>query len=116
MNQYEPPAETGRAIEHERRLAVALEYTGRGAPRVTAQGGGALAEQIVRLAQSHDVPLYPDRDLVQVLAQIELDQEIPELLYRAVAELIAFAYLVRGEVPEGFRADADTARRRREED
>lgn len=103
MNQYEPPNETGRMIEHERRLAVALEYTGHGAPRVTAQGRGALAEEIVRLAQTHDVPLYPDRNLVQVLAQIELDQEIPELLYRAVAELIAFAYLVRGKVPEGFQ-------------
>ncbi|EAR21730.1 EscU/YscU/HrcU family type III secretion system export apparatus switch protein [Nitrococcus mobilis] len=98
----------GRMIEHDRRLAVALEYTGHGAPRVTAQGHGALAEEIIRLAQAHDIPLYPNRDLVQVLAQIELDQEIPELLYHAVAELIAFAYLVRGKVPEGFQADAAT--------
>ncbi len=94
----------GPAIEHDRRLAVALEYTGHGAPRVTAQGHGALAEEIIRLAQTHDIPLYPNRDLVQVLAQIELDQEIPELLYHAVAELIAFAYMVRGKVPEGFQA------------
>ena len=108
MNQHEPPNETGRTIEHDRRVAVALEYTGEGAPRVTAQGRGALAEEIMRLAQAHDVPLYPNRDLVQVLAQIELNQEIPELLYRAVAEVIAFAYLVRGKVPQGFQADAGT--------
>lgn len=113
MNPHEPPHETDRTIEHERRIAVALEYTGEGAPRVTAQSRGALAEEIVRLAQRHDVPLYPNRDLVQVLARIELDQEIPELLYRAVAEVIAFAYLVRGKVPQGFQTDAGIPRRNR---
>lgn len=108
MKRHEP-RNTGRTIEPERRLAVALEYTGRGAPRVTAQGGGALAEEIIRLAQAHDIPINADRNLVQVLARIELDQEIPEVLYRAVAELIAFAYLVRGKVPEGFQARRPTA-------
>lgn len=104
------PGTADRTIKHDRRLAVALEYTGHGAPRVTAQGHGALAEEIIRLAQAHDIPLYPNRDLVQVLAQIELDQEIPELLYHAVAELIAFAYLIRGKVPEGFQARPATTR------
>lgn len=98
-------------VEPQRRLAVALEYSGDGAPRVTAQGGGALAEEIIRLAQAHGVPIRSDRDLVQVLAAIELDQEIPEVLYRAVAELIAFAYLVRGKVPEGFQAAPGPAAR-----
>ena len=109
MKRHEPH-EAGHTVEPERRLAVALEYSGNGAPRVTAQGGGALAEEIIRLAQAHDVPLRSDRDLVQVLAAIELDQEIPEVLYRAVAELIAFAYLVRGKVPEGFQGHGPAAR------
>lgn len=106
----------GRPIEHDRRLAVALEYSGSGAPRVTAKGGDALAEEIIRLAQAHEIPIYPDRDLIQVLAHVELDQEIPEILYRAVAELIAFAYLLRGRVPEGFqnRQPADGKLRREE--
>lgn len=99
MKRYKP-----RASGREQRLAVALEYTGHGAPRVTAHGGGALADEIIRLAQAHDIPLHANRDLVQMLAQIELDQEIPEILYRAVAEVIAFAYLARGKVPEGFHA------------
>lgn len=87
----------------ERRIAVALEYSGEGAPRVTASGRGITAEEILRLAAEHDVPLHADEDLVQVLAQLELGQEIPEALYRAVAEVIAFAYLVKGRLPEGFR-------------
>lgn len=115
MKRHEP-RDAGRAIEQERRLAIALEYSGRGAPRVTAKGGGALAEEIIRLAQAHDVPLRSDRDLVQVLAAIELDQEIPEVLYHAVAELIAFAYLVRGKVPEGFQARHPDTRDSRRED
>lgn len=84
----------------DRRLAVALEYTGKGAPRVTATGAGAVADEIVRLAEENDVPLRPDRDLVEVLARLDLDQEIPEALYRAVAEVIAFAYLIKGKKPE----------------
>jgi len=84
------------------RLAVALEYGGTGAPRVTAKGEGDIADEILRIAARHDVPLHADRDLVQVLSQVELNQEIPEVLYLAVAEVIAFAYLVKGKVPAGF--------------
>jgi len=80
------------------RIAVALEYTG-DAPKVTAQGRGALAEEILRLAEAHDIPLRDDRDLVEVLAKLPLNQEIPAPLYRAVAEVIAFAYLVKGRQP-----------------
>jgi flagellar biosynthesis protein len=80
--------------------AVALHYSGKGsAPRVTAKGSGALAEQIIALAREHNVPIQEDRELVQLLAQIELGDEIPELLYIAVAEVLSFAYYVSGRVP-----------------
>lgn len=86
----------------KRRLAVALEYSGTGAPKVTAKGGAAVADTILRLAEEHGIPLQRDETLAAVLSQVELNQEIPEALYRAVAEVIAFAYLVKGRVPEGF--------------
>ena len=89
-------------IEHDRRLAVALEYDGQGAPRVTAKGADALAEEIIALAEANDIPLRADRALVKVLSQVELGEEIPEELYRVVAEVIAFAYLIKGKLPEGF--------------
>lgn len=92
-----------------RRLAIALEYSGSGAPRVTASGGDAIADEIVRLARQHGVPMQHDEALAVVLSQVELNQEIPEALYRAVAEVIAFAYLARGRTP----ASAGATRRTR---
>ena len=76
-------------------MAIALEYDGTGAPRVTAKGIGRLAEEIVALAQAHDVPLEHDRTLARLLSSLEVDEEIPEALYRVVAEVLAFAYLLR---------------------
>ncbi len=78
-------------------LAVALKYEGGGAPRVTATGKGVIAEQIIELAKEHDVPLYEEAELVQLLSAVELNAEIPETLYIAVAEVIAFAYQLSGK-------------------
>ena len=83
-------------------LVVALRYDGETAPRVTAKGRGALAEQILALAEKHDIPLEQDAELAALLGQIPLGEEIPEALYLAVAEVIAFAYLLSGRRPPGF--------------
>lgn len=95
-----------------RRLAIALEYGGSGAPRVTATGGDAVADEIVRLAREHGVPMQHDEALAAVLSEVALNQEIPEALYRAVAEVIAFAYLAKGRMPEGFETSAAATRRK----
>jgi len=83
-------------------LAIALNYDGENAPRLTAKGRGELAQRILDLAKEHDVPLHEDRDLAALLAQIPLGEEIPDALYRAVAEVIAFAYLLSGKRPPGY--------------
>lgn len=80
-------------------VAIALTWDGDGAPRVTAKGRGELAGRIAALARAHGVPIDHDPELVEVLAQVELGQPVPEILFRAVAEVIAFAYRVRGRVP-----------------
>lgn len=85
--------------------AVALHYDGRGAPRVTAKGQGLVAENILRLAREHGVPLHEDAALAAVLSRLELNEEIPPALYRAIAEVIAFAYRIRGKTP--LRPDRD---------
>ncbi|MFO8156167.1 MAG: EscU/YscU/HrcU family type III secretion system export apparatus switch protein [Pseudomonadota bacterium] len=79
--------------------AVALRYDHRTAPRITAKGSGRTAEAILALAAENDIPLHEDPDLVTLLAQLELGQEIPTALYQAVAEVIAFAYLVSNREP-----------------
>ncbi|NNF67775.1 MAG: flagellar protein FhlB [Gammaproteobacteria bacterium] len=76
-------------------IAVALNYPGKGAPRVTAKGNGLIADRILEVARENDIPLWQDANLAGVLAQIDLGDEIPEALYTAVAEVIAFAWSLR---------------------
>lgn len=74
--------------------AVALRYdkTKDDAPRVTAKGQGFVAEEIMRLAREHKIPLREDPALVGALATLDLGEHIPVELYRAVAEVLAFIY------------------------
>lgn len=81
-------------------IAVALRWDGRNTPRLTAKGQDALARQIIETASAAGVTCYPDPELAPVLAQIPLGEEIPETLFRAVAEVIAFAYWVSGKRPD----------------
>ena len=79
------------------RLAVALEWNHEGAPVVVAKGRGAVAEAIVATAETHGVAVEENPLLAAALAQVELDAEIPETLYKAVAEVIAFVLRSAGE-------------------
>jgi flagellar biosynthesis protein len=88
--------------------AVALHYDGKEAPRVTAKGTGELAEKIIALAKEHGIPLQEDAALISLLSKLDLGEEIPQALYTAVAEIIAFAYILNGKVPEGFEPPTDT--------
>ncbi len=81
-------------------LAVALQYDGDSAPRVTAKGRDALADQILQIARQHGIPIQENQPLASLLANIELGDEIPEALYLAVAQVISFAYYLSGKVPE----------------
>lgn len=85
--------------------AVALHYDGEGAPRVTAKGRGDVAEQILKLAREHQIPLREDAELVQLLARVELGDEVPPELYVAVAQVIAFAYRLSGKSVPGRQRD-----------
>lgn len=78
----------------KREKAVALRYDKEkeDAPRVVAKGEGNIAEKIIALAQDSDIPITEDRDLVELLSLVELDQEIPSELYSAVAEVLSWIY------------------------
>lgn len=82
--------------------AVALHYDEVNAPTVTAKGQDELAEQIIALAREHGVPLYENPELLALLSRLETGDEIPETLYRVIAEVIAFAYRLRGKFPAGW--------------
>ncbi|WP_261842392.1 EscU/YscU/HrcU family type III secretion system export apparatus switch protein [Aliamphritea ceti] len=72
--------------------AIALNYDRDSAPKLVAKGRGVIAEQIIALANEHDVHIHESPELVEVLLRLELGDEIPESLYRAIAEIIAFTY------------------------
>jgi flagellar biosynthesis protein len=79
-------------------LAVALKYEKPRAPRVTAMGRGDIARRIVAEAEKHGVPISENPALAQALSHVEVDQEIPENLYRAVAEVLTYILRVSGQI------------------
>lgn len=85
------------------RIAVALKYDGETAPKVTAKGMNDIADKIINIATEHGIPLQQNDGLVEVLSQMDLGDEIPENLYRAIAEVIAFAYILTGKFPKSYR-------------
>ena len=85
------------------RQAIALSYDGINAPSLKAKGDDELAEAILAIARENEVPIYENADLVRLLAKLELGDEIPEALYRTIAEIIAFAWYLKGKCPPGFR-------------
>jgi len=79
---------------NDRRQAVALRYKPENdrAPKLVAKGQGYLAEKILELARQHHIPVREDKNLLQILSRLDLNQEIPAEVYKAVAEILAFIY------------------------
>lgn len=100
MMQAVPQADV--VVTNPTHFAVAIKYDeGRmGAPRVIAKGADHLAARIRELAQASAVPLVEAPPLARALyAQVEVDREIPEALYTAVAQILAYVYQLRRWVP-----------------
>ncbi|MFL1706391.1 MULTISPECIES: FlhB-like flagellar biosynthesis protein [unclassified Campylobacter] len=74
--------------------AVALGYNKAkdNAPKVLASGSGEVAKNIINLAKEHDIPIKEDADLVELLSKVDINEEIPPNLYKAVAEIFSFLY------------------------
>jgi len=82
-------------ITNPTRLAIALRYEAgaMSAPIVIAKGAGAIAQRIREIATEHDVPMVEDKPLAQALYKTaEIDQPIPDNLFQAVAEVLAYVY------------------------
>ena len=83
------------------KLAVSLQYKkGRNsAPKVTAKGQGWVAENIIKMAQENNIPIREDKDLLHLLSEMDVGQEVPESLYKVVAELLAWVYQLNQNFP-----------------
>jgi flagellar biosynthetic protein FlhB len=79
-------------------FSVALRYdSGNQAPVVVAKGQDHIALRIRELARAAGVPVVPDPPLARALhASVEVGHSIPEELYQAVAQLLAYVYRVAG--------------------
>jgi len=82
--------------------AVSLQYK-KGintAPKVTAKGQGWMAEKIIKMAQERSIPIREDKDLLNLLSEIDVGREVPESLYKVVAELLAWVYQLNRNYPD----------------
>jgi len=83
----------------KREQAVALRYdtVQEKAPRLLAKGEGESAKKIIELAKENNIPIQKDADLLELLSKVELGQEVPPAMYKAVAEVFRFIYKVTKE-------------------
>lgn len=74
--------------------AAALKYDVEhdSAPKVIAKGQGETAKNIIKIAEANNLPIKKDEDLVELLSQLDIEQEIPNNMYKAVAEVFSFIY------------------------
>jgi flagellar biosynthesis protein len=82
----------------KRQLAVALHYDKKGAPRVVAKGKGTIGAKIIELARVHHIPIEENEVLAGALSQVEIGDEIPAELYKAVAEVLVFVLRMTGRI------------------
>lgn len=86
------------SVETRSQLAVALHYDKKGAPRVVAKGRGSIGKKIIELAKAHDIPIEENDVLAGALSKVELGDEIPPELYKAVAEVLVFVLRLSGRI------------------
>lgn len=81
-------------MKNQRKKAVALRYDkDQGhAPKVVATGKGLLAKNVIQKAKDSNIPILEDESLVELLAELNINETIPDELYQAVAEVFAFIY------------------------
>lgn len=86
------------SVTTDRQLAVALHYDKKGAPRVVARGRGTIGEKIIEVAKAHNIPIEENEVLAGALSNVEIGDEIPQELYKAVAEVLIFVLRLSGRV------------------
>jgi len=81
-----------KSEDQQPKSAVALSYKQDDLPRVVAKGKGVIAEKILAMAKSAEIPIHQDAQLNQALSALDLNQPIPRELFAAVAQVLVFAY------------------------
>ena len=79
--------------------AVALKYDKEvnNAPEVVASGQRYLASNIIKIAKQNNIPIKKDEDMVELLSKIDINKEVPDTMYKAVAEIFSFIYEITND-------------------
>ena len=85
-------------VQTRTQLAIALHYDKTGAPIVTAKGKGTIGAKIIEIAKAHDIPIEENEVLAGALSNVDIGEEIPAELYKAVAEVLVFVLRLSGRV------------------
>ena len=95
MMQEVPKADV--VITNPTHFAVALKYDSSkmGAPTIIAKGANLVAEKIKEIAKENRVPMFEDKPLARTLFKLNIGQEIPDALYKAVATVLASVYKLK---------------------
>jgi flagellar biosynthetic protein FlhB len=91
-------------ITNPTHFAVALQYNEKemAAPKVIAKGADIVAQKIKEVAKFHRIPCVENRPLARTLFKnVEINQYVPRDLYKAVAEVLAYVYRLRGRIANG---------------
>lgn len=83
---------------NDQQLAVALHYDRKGAPTVIAKGRGTIGAKIIEVAKANNIPIEENEVLAGALSRVEIGDEIPNELYKAVAEVLVFVLRLSGRV------------------
>jgi flagellar biosynthesis protein len=62
------------------------------APSIVAKGRGEAASNIIKIAKENNIPIKKDEDLIELLTKLDVNEQIPNNMYKAVAEVFAFIY------------------------
>lgn len=85
-------------IIKRRAAALKYEHGADAVPRLVAKGDGHIADKIIALAKENGIPIHEDKNLIEILSTLDLYEQIPPKLYKAVAEILAFIYKVSGKI------------------
>jgi len=105
----DPDADRHSDSRRSDQVAVALKYESGDeyAPKVTAGGRGAIAEQILQIAFAAGIKVREDADLAEMLSAIDIDSEIPTEAFAAVAEILTYVYRANGNLSDYIDANGE---------
>ncbi len=76
----------------QKAAALKYDHLKQNAPNLVAKGQGDIAKNIIKIARDNNLPIKKDEDLVELLSKLDIDKEIPNDMYKAVAEIFSFIY------------------------